>query len=56
MRFASLFAGIGGFDLALEMTGMESVLQCEIGDHDFRRCLTVWAGALFFTTLGGDRE
>ena len=30
MRVASFFAGIGGFDLALERVGMEVVFHCEI--------------------------
>ena len=30
MRFLSLFAGIGGFDLGLERAGMECVGQVEI--------------------------
>ncbi len=30
LRFASFFAGIGGFDLGLERAGMECVFQCEV--------------------------
>lgn len=32
MKFISLFAGIGGFDLGLERAGMECVAQVEIND------------------------
>ena len=33
MRFVSLFAGVGGFDLGLEMAGHECVGQVEIDKH-----------------------
>lgn len=32
MRVASFFAGIGGFDLGLERSGMQVVFQCEIDE------------------------
>ncbi|MBO1066193.1 MULTISPECIES: DNA cytosine methyltransferase [Nostocales] len=32
MKFASFFAGIGGFDLGFERAGMKAVFQCEIDD------------------------
>jgi len=38
MKFLSLFAGIGGFDLGFERSGMECVGQVEI-DRDCRRVL-----------------
>lgn len=37
MRFVSLFAGSGGFDLGLERAGHECVLQVEL--HDYRAAL-----------------
>lgn len=39
MRFISLFAGIGGFDLGMTRAGMECVAQVEI-DKDCRKVLT----------------
>lgn len=33
MRFASFFAGIGGFDLGLQKAGMEPVFHCEVDPH-----------------------
>lgn len=33
MRFASFFAGIGGFDLGLERAGMNCVFQCEVNNY-----------------------
>ena len=33
MRFVSLFAGVGGFDLGLERAGMQCVGQVEIDKH-----------------------
>ena len=37
MRFVSLFAGVGGFDLGLELAGHECIAQVEIDKH----CRTV---------------
>ena len=37
IKFISLFAGIGGFDLGFERSGMECVAQVEIDDF----CLKV---------------
>ncbi|MEI6680805.1 MAG: DNA cytosine methyltransferase, partial [Mariniphaga sp.] len=33
MKAVSLFAGIGGFDLALERNGVRVVATCEIDKH-----------------------
>ena len=33
MKAVSLFAGVGGFDLALERNGVEVVATCEIDKH-----------------------
>lgn len=33
MRFVSLFAGVGGFDLGFELAGHECVGQVEIDKH-----------------------
>jgi DNA (cytosine-5)-methyltransferase 1 len=33
VRFASFFAGIGGFDLGFEKAGMKCVFQCEIDEY-----------------------
>ena len=33
MRFASFFAGIGGFDLGLQQSGMTPVFHCEIDPY-----------------------
>jgi len=40
MRVGSLFSGMGGFDLGLEMAGMEIAFQCEI-DRDCNRALAM---------------
>ena len=36
MKFGSLFAGIGGFDLGLERSGMTCQWQVEIDDYPQR--------------------
>ena len=33
MKAVSLFAGVGGFDLALERNGVEVIAICEIDKH-----------------------
>lgn len=42
MRFVSLFAGVGGFDLGLERAGMECVGQVEIDPHAARVLAEHW--------------
>ena len=42
MRFVSLFAGVGGFDLGLERAGMECVGQVEIDKHASSVLATHW--------------
>ncbi len=50
MRHASLFSGIGGFDLAAEWMGWENVLQCE--NDEF--CQKILRKHFPTTTLYGD--
>ena len=49
-RVASFFAGIGGFDLAFERQGAETVLQCEINEF----CQAVLRTRFPNTELRGD--
>lgn len=42
MTFASLFAGIGGFDLGLERAGMTCLSQCEINPQALRVLRRHW--------------
>jgi len=42
VRFGSLFAGVGGFDLGLERAGMEPVWQVEIDRFNQRVLTTHW--------------
>jgi DNA (cytosine-5)-methyltransferase 1 len=42
MRFVSLFAGVGGFDLGFEKAGMQCVGQVEIDKHARRVLETHW--------------
>ena len=44
MRFGSLFAGIGGFDLGLERSGMECAWQVEIDDYCNKVLAKHWPG------------
>lgn len=39
----SVFSGIGGFDLAAEKAGFETVGQVELADWPFRRALQTLA-------------
>jgi DNA (cytosine-5)-methyltransferase 1 len=57
MRFLSLFAGIGGFDLGLERAGMQCAGQCEIDDFCLRVLEKHWPDVPRFKdirTLTGD--
>ena len=41
MKAVSLFAGVGGFDLALERNGVEVIATCEIDIHAVAQPSTV---------------
>ena len=42
LKVASFFAGIGGFDLGLERSGMRVVFQCEINAFSQRVLKSRW--------------
>lgn len=51
MRHASLFSGIGGFDLAAQNVGWENVLHCEINPFCQRILQYYWPNAKTFTDI-----
>lgn len=51
MRFISLFAGIGGFDLGLERAGMECVAQAEIDPFCLKVLEKHWPNVARFTDV-----
>ena len=50
LKFASFFAGIGGFDLGFERAGLDAVFQCEIDPY----CQTILKRHWPKVTLHGD--
>lgn len=52
MRFGSLFSGIGGFDLGLELAGMECCWQVEINDYANRVLEKHWPHVEHIETFG----
>lgn len=56
MTHASLFSGVGGFDLGFELAGIETIAQCEIDDHACRVLEHHWPEVTRYhdiTTLDG---
>lgn len=51
MTCASLFSGIGGFDLAAEWMGWETLLQCEINPFAQKVLKYYWPNAELFTDI-----
>lgn len=51
LKHASLFSGIGGFDLAAEWMGWENVFYCEINEFCQRILKHYWPGAESFTDI-----
>lgn len=51
MRHASLFSGIGGFDLAAEWMGWENVLHCEINPFCQRILKYYWPNATSYSDI-----
>lgn len=51
MRHASIFSGIGGFDLAAEWMGWENVFHCEINTFCQRILKYYWPNATSYTDI-----
>lgn len=51
LKVASFFAGIGGFDLGLERSGMEVVFQCEINKFGQSVLRKHWPNVILFSDI-----
>lgn len=51
MRHASLFSGIGGFDLAAEWMGWENVFHCEIAEFPRKILNYYWPNAITYENI-----
>ena len=51
MKHASLFSGIGGFDLAAQWIGWENVLHCEIDPFPRQVLKYYWPNAISYTDI-----
>lgn len=51
MNHASLFSGIGGFDLAAEWMGWENIFHCEINEYCQKILKYYWPGAASYTDI-----